>query len=309
MSTRLPASAPPSLALLLLAGCVGLPSEVPDKPGQITADVLPNLVTIGSVDLPWLLWLTTVQVTTDDWRDCPAIFEGEDGGVTLSGNDCVDSTGVQWFGSASISVDASSGRQVLTLQDFGANDNVGGWKAKGDVAVTITSSGYLMDTTVAVTSLAGDDPLVLWADTTSAYAEYDDMVYADRSDGQVGVEGWGTAEVTARLVPVSLLIDCGWAAPSAGRIGFEGSNEASVSFSAGGLPEGPPADTGDTGETGIGGDDTADTDTDTDLPEIDDDDEPDGVCGICRDATIDGVSLEECIDLTRTLSWPFPAPY
>ncbi|MDP2307037.1 MAG: hypothetical protein Q8P18_13520 [Pseudomonadota bacterium] len=301
-----------TLSLVLLAACAGLPAEVPDSPGEITAAVLPDLVTIGSVDLPWLLWLTTAQLSADGWRDCPEAFEQEDGGLTFLGNDCVDSTGVQWFGSASVSVDATSGRQVLTLQDFGANDNVGGWTAKGQVAVTITTNGYLMDTTVAVTSLApatdGGSPLVLWADTTAAYTTYDDVVYADRSDGQIGVEAWGTAEVTARLVPVSLLIDCGWASPFAGRVGFTGTNEASVTFSSGGLPEGPPADTGDTGDTADTAADTDDTD-DTDLPEIDDDDEPDGVCGVCRDATIDGVSLEECIDLTRTLSWPFPAPY
>ena len=38
-------------------------------------------------------------------------------------------------------------------------------------------------------------------------------------------------------------------------------------------------------------------------------DAPDGECGTCRDATIDGVALEAFVELTRTLSWPFPAPY
>ncbi|MES2638834.1 MAG: hypothetical protein V4850_05110 [Myxococcota bacterium] len=318
------ASAPRALGftLLLLAACGGLPDEVPDKPGTITAEVLPDLLTIGSVDLPWLLWLTTVQLGEDDWRDCPEIYERDDGGLTLTGNDCVDSTGVQWFGSASVSVDPTSGRQVITLQDFGANDNVGGWTAKGQLAVTDSGNGYLMDTKVAVTSLATDPSVVLWADTSSAYATYEDVIYADRSDGQVGVEGWGTAEVTARLVPVSLLIDCGWAASSAGTIGFAGTNDASVSFTVDGVeaPAGPPAgDTADTGtadtgtgetgtgETGTG--ETGDTAEDTDPPVIDEDDEPDGVCGTCRDATIDGVALEACVELTRTLSWPFPAPY
>ncbi|MDP2313336.1 MAG: hypothetical protein Q8P41_10555 [Pseudomonadota bacterium] len=293
------------ISLLLLTACGGPPAEVPDKVNQITADVLPELVTIGSVDLPWLFWLTMVQLSSEDWRDCPSVFLREDGGTSVTGNDCVDSTGVQWFGTASLSIDPETGRQVIVMQGFGANDSVGGWMADGQVSVTPTLTGYLMDTAVSVASLANDESFVLWADTASAYATYGDVVYADRSDGQVGVEGWGTAELTARLVPVSLLNDCGWASAFSGRLAFDSSNAALVTFNEGGLPVGlpPPADTGATGDTGDTGAD------DTGLPDVDDSDEPDGVCGICRNASIDGTSLGECMDLERVLSWPFPAPF
>ncbi len=305
-----------SLLILTLLACGGgPPSEVPDKTNQITAEVVPDLVTIGSVDLPWLMWLTVLQLGTEEWRDCPRVTVRDDGGITVAANDCVDSTGVQWFGTATLTVDAQNDRQVVSLQDFGANDSVGGWTAKGQVAVETTANGFLTDTDVVVTSLANDESFVLWADVEAAYATYDDVVYADRADGRIGVEGWGTAELTARTVPVSLLYGCGVASPYAGRMTFESKNESVVTFGEGNAPAAPPppADTGDTGgseDTGpedTAAEDTSAEDTGTDsVPPVSD---GENECEVCREASIDETALGTCLDLTRTLSWPFPSPF
>lgn len=296
--------------LLALVGCGGPPAEIPDQTNEITAEVLPDLVTIGSVELPWLLWLTATQLGLEEWRDCPRVTARDDGGLTLIGDDCVDSTGVQWFGSATLTVDPANDREVLSLRDFGANDNVGGWKAKGQVDARVTEHGFLIDTEVALTSLANESELVLWTDVSAAYTSYDGTIYADRVDGHVGVEDWGTAELTARLVPVGLLYGCGWASPNAGRVAFESENEAEVLFGDGAvavaLP--PPADTG-AEDTGAG--DTADTseavdDTGDDVPSVSDGDD---TCDLCPVSSIDGAAAGACLELNRTLSWPFPSPF
>lgn len=331
---RAPPGAAVLVAILAATGCGGPPAGIPASPGDIDAATLPDLITVGSPDLPFLLWLTPSQLASQDWRACPKVFLREDG-VTATAGDCVDSSGVRWYGTATLTYDAVDGRESVILEDFGADDGEGGWIADGrvDVRYVDSGTGFLIDTNVAVTSLSGEQSVLFWAKTSSAYANYGGVWYADRHDGTVGKEGWGTAEITTRNAPLAFVYDCGWAAHISGSMAFDGTNDAFVSFYTGplGISLPPPADTGetetgdtadtggsDTGDTADTGADTGDTgdtddsgdDTDTsDWPDFDDDDDPDGACGTCRDAEIDGADMGECLDLGRSFSWPFPPPF
>jgi hypothetical protein len=295
---------------LLLIGCGGPPTGIPDAPGPIDAAVLPDLISIGSPDLPFLLWLTPTQLAVEDWRECPSVFL-RDGGVTAQAGDCIDSGGTRWYGSVSLTTDGE--RDSITFNEFGADNGIGGWVADGTLSAERTpgGTGYILTTDVAVVSLAGGVSNLFWAKTESAYTTYDSYWYADRHDGTVGIQDWGTATVASRQVPLAFVYDCGWAAHTAGTMNFQGSNAASVQFYQGFLDIAmdPPAT--DTADTGSGADtsETGDTGGDTDRPDFDDDDDPDGACGVCREAEISGTPLEECLDLTRTFSWPFPAPF
>lgn len=301
--------------LAVLTACGGPPEGIPDSPGTIDAATLADLVTVGTPDLPMLLWLTARGLGDETWRACPMVSVDATS-ISIRGNDCVDSSGLQWFGSATVNIDPTDARETVTLRDFGADDGVGGWMADGQVLVDLSTTGYLLSTRASVVSLANGESRLMWANTDSAYAYYEGIFYADRHDGTVGLEGWGTADVTTRNTVVGFLYDCGWAAHPAGRMAFGGTNEAFVQYYTGPLDIAappPPADTGgsdtggpaDSGDTGGGADDTGGLD----IPDFGDGDDADGTCGTCRDAEISGVSLAECLDLERTFSWPFPAPF
>lgn len=293
---------------LLLIGCDGPPEGIPDTPGAIDAAVMPDLITIATPDLPFLLWLTPDELARQDWRACPSVYLRDDG-VTAVANDCVDSAGYRWYGT--MSTTEEEGRQSINYAEFGIDNGVGGWVADGTVSANITDSGsgYLIDTNVALVSLAGGVSTLFWVNTETAYTTYDERYYADRHEGSIGVQDWGVATIVGRQVPLADFVDCGWAAHTAGTINFQGSNAASVEFYQGFLDvalDPPATDTaGDTGPADTSGD----TGDDTDRPDFDDDDDPDGACGTCREAEISGTRIEECLDLNRILSSPFPPPF
>ena len=69
---------------LLLAGCVTMPSEVPDEPGTIDAALAPELASAASPDLPYLVYLAVLTVQAQDYRSCPA-YDATANGFALTG--------------------------------------------------------------------------------------------------------------------------------------------------------------------------------------------------------------------------------
>jgi hypothetical protein len=318
--------------LLAVIGCGGPPAGIPDSPGTITEAELPNLLTIGSPDLPWVVWQAVAGLETQDYRACPRVYAKTDG-FTAQADDCVDSSGVSWSGGVTT---IRNGRStVVTLRDFGPDDGVGGWQMDGQIRIeqTESGSGYLIDARGSVVSLAGEQSFLLWLDTSAAYAAYDGTWFADEVSGTVGLQDWGTASLAASRVPLALPRDCDYAAHFAGSLRFDGTNTATIGFSRDAEEETSGADDtgggdtdpgrakarGDTGDTGgdTGGDtagdtaETGDTDDTADTSDTipDADDEPDGECGVCATGTVNENVLEGCISPERALSWPFPPPF
>lgn len=296
---------------LLLAGCVALPSAVPDQPGTIDAALAPELLSAASPDLPYLVYSTVLTVQTQDYRSCPA-YSATATGFALDG-DCSDSSDVSWEGAAELTTTGDV--QTLTLRDFGVSGLAGGWKADGTVTIETArgSTSTLLTARMTLTQL--DSPARLyWIDTTGAYTSDTDgtgLYYADRYSGTIGVGDWGTATVDARRTTLGVANGCGYAEAGIGDADITGANALALHFHAPdaagprppagdtGFDTGAPPDTGDTASNDTAADDTATDDTGALL------DTTGGTgCG-CATLTLDGADIDTCAAPVRALTVPF----
>lgn len=326
----------------LLPGCTSMPSEIPNSPGVIDADIATELYSIASPDLPYLLYQTMLQVQTEDFRTCPA-YEGEGTNFTLIG-DCSDSAGVSWNGTGSVSGDSIT--EAVSFDKFGASGIEGGWEASGTELVELARGSTSVFITSQVKLVQLDDPeKVYWIDTVGSYTAdlTTGVQYSDQYDGTVGIEDWGTATVSARRTALAFINECDYAEAGFGSSDLLGSNGLNLDFhpvtdagtdtgdtgldtatdsgdsgdtgDTGDSATPPPGDTGqDTGDTGdtadTGGDSSPDSgDTATDSADTGGSDTGTTsieACG-CATVAIDGVTGDTCAVPTRAFAWPFLA--
>ncbi|GDX80593.1 hypothetical protein LBMAG42_24040 [Deltaproteobacteria bacterium] len=312
------------MTLLLLftacASCVGLPESVPSNPGTVDEPTAPDLLSAASPDLEVIPWAVIARLAAEDYRDCPLVYLTTQSLSIDAGGEtgCLDSAGVRWQGSASVSL-AAGGSVVLSFNDFGPVEGVPSpWLALGTLTITTTpgGSGQRVASRLEVTSHGPGDPLAFWNDTSGSFTFYDGVFYADHVYGTVGLGEWGTAEIDTNRLPLSLTNGCPFGMHASGTIALFASNTGVFSFSqsagdAGlaGPPPPPPApppasgsaDTGDSAGGG-GGDGSGLV-----LPN------PTGdagdVCGACVNLTIEGTAVAGCVQPTRTISYPFYDPF
>ncbi len=309
------------MILLLATGlgcsaCVALPGEIPDSPGKVDEDIVADLLAVSSPDLPINLWLTVSALFYEDFRDCPVVtIQPSVVAITTDADGCLDSAGVHWVGSASVSYGAG-GALVFSFEHFGPDDGIDdAWTAFGTVTVSRTTSGVgdRVRTDLQVNSRPTDDARVMYHATDASLAYYDGAAYIDHQYGTVGLGDWGTAEIDGNRVALGTANGCEYAQHYAGTIGVFAANEAAYSFKRVAPLEGPPPPAeGDTGFD-TGGDADADTDTDTDTdPDIEADATGpggEGLCGDCVVVSIDGTALPECVEADRAIGWAFSAPW
>ncbi|MBM4364606.1 MAG: hypothetical protein FJ102_00210 [Deltaproteobacteria bacterium] len=311
--------------MIVLAGlwgctaCVTLPAEVPNAPGTVDEDVLPDLLSVSSPDLPMNLWFTIAQLSYEDYRDCPIVTVTDQVlSIVTDADGCLDSSGVHWVGSATATFGAG-GAIVFSFDDFGPDSGADdAWTAFGTVTVTRTTSGLgdRVHSDLQMTSISenADGNRVFYHSTDGSLTYYDGAAYFDHFYGTVGLGDWGTAQIDANRVPLATVNGCAYAKHYAGTIGVFAANEAVFSFKAleSEAKAPPPAEGSDSGNWDTGDADTdtdTDTDSDSDLDVSPPSGDAEGLCGDCAAVSVDGTTLPECVEAERTVGWPFYIPF
>jgi hypothetical protein len=272
--------------MVLTLACSRMPDSIPDEPGTIAPDTVPDLVTVSSPDAPWLVWLTALQLGQEDYRDCPRVSYLRGGAQIYAdaGEECTDSAGVRWTGHVSY-LRRSDQDFAIDAARFGATEITGAWQVDGSVVGQWTNSylGLSLTTEMALTT-ATPDVFEMWIDTEGDYGFEDGAAFADTYSGTVGLQGWGTAEVDGRRIytAVTAATSCSYGHHPTGILNWKGRNDAQVDFRTGDEII-RLADTADTGGGDTGVDD----------------------CGSCGEAEIDEVLVDECVEIERPVAWPF----
>lgn len=321
-----------SLLLALLVGCGGLPATIPNQPGAATAENATTIMAAASPDMPYAVYATVRGLTQEQYRSCPEITVSNDTTLIKTPSEgCVDSSGIQWSGSASYTL--SGDTESLSLNNFSASGVTGGWLAKGSQSAYPPSdfSGTFLTSKILVTSL--DAPtLDYWVDTTVAYtSDGSDYLYADNWRGTIGVQDIGTFDVVGARTQLAYFSGCDYGAAAFGDIAVQGTADSRLDISyhtfdatsnvrppykgetADTADTGFPVDTSDTGdsgdtaETGDTGE-TADTSDSSDTTDTSSGADEDSLCG-CATVMVGGATVSECAVPARTVAWPFVAVY
>lgn len=321
-----------SLLLTLLVGCGGLPATIPNQPGVATAENATTIMTGASPDMAYAVYATVRALTQEQYRACPEVTVSNDTTLVKTPSEgCVDSSGIQWNGSASYTV--SGDTETLSLNNFSASGITGGWLAKGSQVAYPPAdfSGTFLTSKMLVTSL--DAPtLDYWVDTTVAYtSDGSDYLYADNWRGTIGVQDIGTFEVVGARTQLAYFSGCDYGAAAFGDIAIQGTAESRVDVAyhtfdatanvrppykgetADTADTGFPIDTSDTSDTSDSGDsgdssDTSDTSDTGDTTDTSVGADEDALCG-CATVMVGGVTVSECTLPARTVAWPFVVVY
>lgn len=215
--------------VFLLTACVGLPPEIPNTPAVLTADNAPEVLSIASPDLPYLIYATLLQLYVEDFRTCPE-YSGNSSAFTFIG-DCSDSADISWEGNATWSTTGYT--TSIALDSFGVSGLAGGWKASGSMELTTTRGSTGMFITSSLVMVQLDAPAkVYWIDTDASYAidETSQILYADEYTGNIGIEDLGTMSVDGQRMAVANANGCDYAEAGVGSSLITGKNVEELRF-------------------------------------------------------------------------------
>lgn len=319
------------ITFLLLSGCLSIPDSIPRQQGTVTAELVPDLMSISSPDLPYLLITLARTMADQDYRTCPQIVVS-DTTISATADGCDDSAQITWTGTMTYSDNGDA--ETVTFSKFGISHTEGDWLVTGTLSDERTASftAEIVKARLAITSNV-EPAKDYWLDTTTTYtSDGSDYWYADTFSGTIGMEAWGLADISGAREYVPIVNNCYYGSAGAGSLAIEGANRADLRFHEDAayiipsdpdtvsrrMPPPPTTDTGyspidtgttdtgttDTGPFDSGTTDTGGTDTGNTTPGTTDEDSY--ACG-CATVNIGDSTVSECTVPTRAFAYPIVA--
>lgn len=211
--------------VLVLGACSAWPDEIPKEPGTIKSakDVRRLWLPTNPDNLANLHFMTRAfEIRSSD--KCLR-KEGYADGFTLIGEGCKDDNGVKWEGEATRSI---GDIQHMEFAEFEMRDGDYQWRLNGSISWSHPNKSSDVDlaAVVEVEISDGTDAFLAYMDsqTRMEFTSRDNDGYSLRYvSGLVGVEDWGTADVSSTGVNLGLGNGCEY--PRNGKMFALGTNE------------------------------------------------------------------------------------
>ncbi len=222
--------------MLWLAACTPMPDSIPDEPGRFAeASEIDRLLVAANPDnlLALQFFASSLDALADPF--CPEVDDSTEL-VELVGG-CTDMYGAQWHGTAELS---SADRRELSADGFGVTlpeaavlqgteqSQAITWILDGRYAWWSEGSDQLFEAKLSLDYTDERDAVLVWIDVEGAVGVSSGFPTLDSAIGTVGLEHWGTAELSVDQVASGWFSNCPY--PSLGTVTLAGANTAAMSL-------------------------------------------------------------------------------